>query len=315
MLFTTSVRTASALLFSSTACLMGVCHAAPSPQIAAAKASAPVSAPSPGSASKKKSVKKKSVEYYQLVANYDGVQMDVRINDMPVPLSKRGEGFTVTIINNLLTGASNTLTVTVKPPHNKAAPPPNASMHVDITAYSNKDKGNKDKGRVLYTYDWKRKNSHTPLPHIQKQFRTAPLSEPLSWQNAATLKMATLDKAGINAQIKRLYEALEAKNAAETTALLASEVHDQEVGFGLPRGDPDGEQRKYYEELFRQPNWGLTPVHYKALQYDIYGGGRVVRAHAPNGQPTFLSTPGKDGGTTVFDVYLSFIKGHWVIVR
>ncbi len=254
------------------------------------------------------------MDYYQLVANYDGVQLDVRVNDMPVILDKSEHGAGIHIVNNFLIGTENTITVAAKPPQGKAHAPANASIHVNITAFPGQGGGGGE-GKVVYNYEWKMKDIHLPLPSVQGKFQTTAPSEPLSWQNAAKLDLATLDKAGINAQIKRLYEALETKNVAETTALLASEAHDQEVGFGLPLGDPDGEQRKIYEEQFRQPNWGLTPVHYETLEYDLYGGGRVVRAHAPDGQPTFMSTPDKDNGTTVFDLYLSLINGHWVIVK
>lgn len=305
-------RTASILLFGSAVCLMDGCHTAPvlpAPQTAAAKASTPVSIPDSN-----RSTEKKHMDYYQLVANYDGVRLDVRVNDMPVILDEGKNGAGVHVINNLLTGADNAITVTAKPPQGEAHAPANASIHVDVTAFPGQGGGG-GQGKSLYSYEWKIKDIHVPLPSVHGQFQTLPPSEPLSWQNATKLNLATLDKTGINTQIKRLYDALETKNAAETTALLASEAHDQEVGFGLPLGDPDGDQRKSYEEQFRQPNWGLSPIHYGALEYDLYGSGRVVRAHAPNGHPAFTSTPDKDGGTTIFDVYLSLIQGHWVIVK
>ena len=282
-------RIAACLLLGGTVCLMGDCHAAP--------------------ASKQSS---KQNDFYQLDANYDGVRLDVRVNDMPVILDKSGHGAGVHIINDLLTGASNTVTVTAKPLQGQAHASANASLHIDIVAFPPQGGGT---GKMLYRYDWKLKDSRAPLPNVHGQFQTQPPLAPLSWQNAAILQKATLDKAGINAQIKRLHMALETKNAAETTALLASEAHDQEVSLGLPPDDPGGEQRKIYEEQFRQPNWGLTPVHYAALEYDLYGGGRVVHVHAPNERPAFTSTPDKEGVSTVFDFYLSFIDGRWVIVK
>ena len=257
------------------------------------------------------------MERYQLVVNYEELQLDVRVNDMPVPLSKRGQGFSITIINNLLIGANNTLTVTVKPPHGETHPPPNASMHVDITAYPSQDTGNKveDKGRVLYTSDWKMKSIHMPLPHVQEQFQTESPSAPLSWQNAAKLDPAHLDKAGINAQVKRLYDAMQTKNVSETAALLASEVHDQAAGFGLPSAVLEADQREGYQEDFSQPNWHLSPIHYDALEYSLYGGGRVVLVHAGDGRKVFTSTPGKDGSSVAFDLFLSEINGRWVIIK
>ncbi|WP_223653749.1 hypothetical protein [Hymenobacter psoromatis] len=291
------------------AALLGACQAEPATQTAAAKAVAPVSAPSPGN-----SAKRKARDYYQLTANYDGVRLDVRVNDMPVIMNEEENGAGIHVVNDLLTGSENIITVMAKPPQGKAQPLGNAAIHVDVTAFPGQGGGD-GKGKVLYSYDWKMKDAQLPLPSVRGQFQTTPLSEPLSWQNATKLSLATLDKAGINAQTKRLYEALKTKNAAETTALLTSEAHDQEVGFGLPLGDPAGDQRKIYEEQFRWPNWGLSPINYEALEYALYGGGRVVRVHAPNGHPAFTSTPDKDGGTTTFDVYLSLINGHWVIVK
>ncbi|AMR28502.1 hypothetical protein A0257_16320 [Hymenobacter psoromatis] len=240
--------------------------------------------------------------------------LEVRVNDMPVILDDGRDGTGSYVINNLLTSAENTITVVAKPPQGQTHALANATIQVSVITISGLG-GDNDKVKALYSFDWKMKDTQLPLPSVRGQFQTTPPAEPLSWQNATKLSLATLDKAGINAQIKRLYEALIDKNAAETTALLASATHDLNVGFGLPPGNPDGGWRKIYEEQFRRPNWGLSPIHYEALGYTIYGGGRAVRAHAPNGRPAFTSTPDEDGGTIIFDVYLSLLNGHWVIVK
>lgn len=253
-------------------------------------------------------------DYYQLTANYDGVRLDVRVNDMPVVLSARGYGSGVYIVNNLLTGADNTVTVIAEPPPGAAHVSADASIRVNVTAFPGQNGGG-GAGRVLYDFQWKRKNAQAPLPSVQGRFRAAPPSEPLSWQSGAQLRPATLDEAGIRAQIERLHQALAARNVSQTTALLASEINDQGVGFGLPRSGQEDEQRSYYEGLFKEPTWGLTPIHYDALEYDLCGGGRVVRVHEQGGGVAFKSRPDKDGGSTLFDLFLSFINGHWVIVQ
>ena len=255
------------------------------------------------------------MNYYQLLANYDGVKLDVRVNDMPVIFSTREQGAGVHVVNNLLTGADNTITVVVRPPQGKVHPAAGASVEVNITAFPGQG-GSGGKGHVLYTYDWRMKDIHTPLPHVQGHFQAQPPpSAPLSWQNAEKLDSAHLDKAGINAQIKRLYEALEARSVPETTALLTSELHDQAVGLGRPAADLKALQNQYYADQFGQPALHFHMIHYDALEYDLYGDGRVVLVH-PHGVGTvFTSTPDKDGGTIVFNPYLALIKGQWVIVQ
>jgi len=250
---------------------------------------------------------------YQVLVNYEELRLDVRVNDMPVLLNTRGQGFGVYVINNLLIGADNTLTVTVKPPHGAAHAPANASMHINVTASSGQDGGNK--GRVLYNYEWKMKDIHAPLPSLREHFQAQPPSEPLSWQNAAKIQLTDADKAAISAQIRRLYHAMETKNVAETAALLVSEAHDQAVGFGMPLAHLEADQRQGYQEDFSQSDWHLSPINYGALEYDLYGGGRVVLVHTRDGRKVFTSAPDKDGSSVAFDPLLSQINGQWVIIK
>ena len=253
------------------------------------------------------------MERYQLLVNYEELQLDVRVNDMPVLLNTHGQGFGVYVINNLLTGADNTLTVTAKPPHGAAHAPAGASLHVNVTAAPGQGGGNK--GRVLYNYEWKLKDIHAPLPSLREHFQAQPPSEPLSWQAAAKVQLTDADKASINAQIKRLYHAMETKDVAGTAALLASEAHDQAVGFGMPLADLEADQRQGYQEDFSQPDWRLSPINYGALEYGLYGDGRVVLVHTGGGRKVFTSTPDKEGSSVAFDPYLSQINGQWVIIK
>lgn len=265
-----------------------------------------------GCAAVQASYPKKGMRYYQLTVNFQDLKPDIRVNDMPVQVAANKNGFVVEIVNNSLTGASNTLSVTTRPAPGKASVPTGASLQIDLTSFA-ADKGGDP--QVLFHSEWKKKNSHDALPQIHTVFQATPPAEPLSWQNGTVLQKASLDKAGINAPIQRLYTALQTKNVPATLALLSSEVHDQDAGRGLPHHDPDPDQRLFYEELFRDPAWKVHPIRYQALEYDLYSGGRVVWVHTRGQSEVFRSAPGKDGGSTAFDPYLSLINGHWVIVR
>ncbi len=251
------------------------------------------------------------MDYYQLLANYEELKLDIRVNDMPVELSGEKSGGGIHAINNLLTGADNTITVLPKPARGAAHAQTGASMHINVTSFG----GQGGSGKVLYNYEWKLKNPEEALPSVRGQFRAAPPSEPLSWQNATRVQLTAADKAGIIAQIQRLHQALEAKNLSQTTDLLSSEVHDQAVGFGLPLADVQASQRQFYQQQFASPTWRLSPINESALEYTIYGDGRVVLVHTRDGRKVFTSTPDKDGSSVVFDPYLSLINGHWVIVK
>lgn len=253
------------------------------------------------------------MEYYQLLANYEELRLDVRVNDMPVLLSAGKQGGGVYAINSYLTGAGNTITVAAKPPQGAAHAPAGASIHVNVTAFSGQGGGGT--GKILYNYEWKPKAPQAPLPTVRGEFEAEPPSEPLSWQNAEKLHLTDADKAAINAQIQRLHQAMDTKNLSETTALLTSEIHDQAVGFGLPLADLEATQHQYYQEKFSRPNWRLSPINSGNLEYDLYGDGRVVLVHDRDGRKVFTSTPDKDGSSVIFDPYLSKINGQWVIVK
>lgn len=253
------------------------------------------------------------MERYQLLVNYEELDLDVRVNDMPVPLSGDAHGFSTSFINDLLTGAHNTVTVAARPPRGAAHTPAGASLHVNVTAFPAGAAGGA--GRVLYDYEWKFKDPHAPLPRVSAPFQSEAPSEPLSWQNADEVQLTEADKRAINAQIKRLYDAMEARNVEETSALLASEVHDQAVGFGMPLADLEAQQRRGYQEDFSPPSWHLSPISEGALEYEKCGGGRVVLVHTRDGRKVFTSTPDRDGSSVAFDPYLARIKGQWVIIK
>ncbi len=254
----------------------------------------------------------KHMRYYQLTVNYKDLKPDVQVNDMPIQVDTNKSGFVVDVVNQMLTGASSTLSITTQPAQGEAQVPVGASLQVDLTSFAN-DEGADP--QTLFHLEWKKKEPKEALPHINHVFQATPPAEPLSWQNGTVLQKASLDKAGINAQIQRLYTALETKNIPATLALLSSEAHDDDIGTGVPHHDPDEEQRSYYEESFRNPAWKVLPIHFEALEYDLYGGGRVVWVHTQGHGEVFQSAPDKDGSSTAFDPYLSLINGHWVIVR
>lgn len=252
------------------------------------------------------------MRYYQLTINYKDLKPDIRVNDMPVLVDANKQGFVVEIINRMLVGAGNTLSITTRHAQGEAHVPVGASLQVNLASFATDEGGDP---QVILHSEWKMKAPKEALPHINLVFQATPPAEPLSWQNATVLQKASLDRAGINAQIQRLYTALETKNIPATLALLSSEAHDTDVGMGVPHHDPDEEQRADYEEMFRDPNWKVLPIHYDRLEYDLYGGGRVVWVHTQGHGEVLQSAPDKDGSSTAFDPYLSLINGHWVIVR
>lgn len=254
------------------------------------------------------------MDYYQLTVNYEELNLDVRVNDMPVELSGEQGGTGVRVINDLLTGADNTITVTPKPSRGAAHAQAGASMHVNIMSFGGPGGGG-GAGKVLYNYEWKLKDPHAPLPHVRGQFQATAPAEPLSWQSADKVQLTAADKAGIVAQIRLLHQALETKNVEETTALLSSEIHDQAVGFGKPLDGLQAAQRQFYGEQFAASTWRLSPIDEGALEYTLCGGGRVVLVHSRDGRKVFTSAPDKDGVSTLFDPYLSHIGGHWIIVK
>jgi len=258
----------------------------------------------------------KAVKFYQDATNYEAIGIRVLVNGLPIVADDTtGQGTGGEFLNPYLLDEPNHITLILTPLKGATLPPERASVSVQVLETSPSNNGKPGPTETVYNFEWKQKNPpvHAPSP-INGTLPPVARSQPLNWQNAPKSPLAQADKAEINAQIKRLHDALETKNLAEVGVLLAAKTDNMALALGQPVSSLEASQRRFFEANFGDPRWRMKPINYDHLQYHPGAEGRVIQVLNPDGSDPLVSLPNSNSGTTTIPLLLARVNGHWTFV-
>lgn len=175
----------------------------------------------------------------------------------------------------------------------------------------------RDAAGTAAAYHWDPAGPHAPLPvQAEAHFDVPHLPlRPWAWQSAPKITLNASTKKAINAHIKRLYDALNTKNAAEATALFAPGNREDSALDGTSAAESDAASRADWMSRFAAPGWRMDPIDYATLHYTLEAGGRAVLVLRADGSDVLRTTLPLNGEGGSYDLYLSLVHGQWTRIR
>lgn len=256
------------------------------------------------------------MKLYQSQIDFEDIGVSVLVNGLPIFTDNiSGQSSGGNTVSQYLLGEPNHITIILTPLKGAAVPSKRAVVSVKVFSYAQDADGRPGPVETTYQFHWKQTEpaTHAPSP-INGILPPVPLPQPLNWQNAPKTLIGPADKAEINAQIKRLHDALEAKNLAQVGLLLTAKTENFSLALGMTAPEMEASQRHFFESRFGDPHWRMKPVGYDHLQYDPGAGGRVIHVLNPDGSDPLSAQPSSRGGGTSFDVFLARVNGHWAFI-
>jgi len=169
---------------------------------------------------------------------------------------------------------------------------------------------------TLLNYLWGPAKPHTPLPvQAEAHFDARLPLGPWAWQTAPRITLDAPAKAAINAHVKRLFDALDAKNVADATALFALMNREAAAMSGTSAAEAEAASRKDWAKEFADPHWRMDPIGYARLRYTLEADGRAVLVLRADGGDVLRTVPDTSGNFGSYDVNLSLVHGQWALIR
>jgi hypothetical protein len=249
------------------------------------------------------------VSKFVFAAASDGIAAEVRINDIPLFESAGAPASLSLPLNHFLVEGTNRIVVKLEGPSD-GTPPPVAPEpeRLRITIHEN--------DLLVYIL------VYPPALEPPGVFPAVEESEFLfdvslgrrPWECGAPLDPAGEPSGSMLLFLKKIEQALSARQLDEACRFFETRARDRAAVFGLDAGEALAEMRKYFAGLFRDPFWGMAPFAPSESLVRICGGGRIAFLKTRYGEDPLRSIPDAEGITTNFPVAVSQVDGEWTIV-
>ncbi len=230
----------------------------------------------------------------------------VRLNDWPIadsPGVPQGQSTSTRVFTSIINGR-NTLTIHIAQPKRPSPRIPYFEVRV------------RNAEGVVFTYVWDSTKAHAPLPiQIEAHFEAHVSHALWTWQTGQKITLDAPTEQAINAQTRRLFDTLSAKNAKEASALFAVRTREDGVVSGIAPTQAEQQAHEEWVEAFASPHWRMDPVDYAHLRYTLLAQGKVVLVQRADGGDVLRTVADPDGNVISYDIYLSLINGQWTIIR
>jgi len=299
------------LAFTTSAALLCLLQAGPSPAQPPARAQTGPARSTPASdlrhAAPKGKAAVKHFSIYALDIPNTKVAFSVYLNDWFIDGNDGGAPgyFSSSLVGDSVADGQNTVSIHLTAPAHGA--PPVDRFRVRIRS---------SEGEV-FSFDWEPNDPKRPLPfQAEGHFEAHLPTGPWAWQTAPRITLDAPTKAGISAFVKRLFDALNAKNVDEATALFAPRARDNSLSRNVPAAEADAGLRAGWVKTFATPGWRMDPVDYAHLKYDLFESGRVVQVSRADDTYVLRDDVGKpEDPHKSYALYFCLVKGQWTLIR
>lgn len=173
-------------------------------------------------------------------------------------------------------------------------------------------------GEVLGMVEWKGQDTKKEMfpKSISTKLELGPMFGRWQWQDA---EQVTLDKkilSEISSYVDKFYAAFSTSNGQEILNL--ARVRLQELDKAYPGTDPAKENARFLrnvEKRKQNAHWKVTPLRPTQFDFRVCANGRMVEIINSDWKPTIRGVFEDRDFEYTYQMFLSKIKGQWVMVR
>ncbi|MBI3776140.1 MAG: hypothetical protein HY273_11420 [Gammaproteobacteria bacterium] len=173
-------------------------------------------------------------------------------------------------------------------------------------------------GEILGIVEWKGQDAKKEMfpKSVFTKLELGPMFGRWQWQDA---EQVTLDKktlAEISGYVEKFYAAFSASNGQEILNL--ARVRLQELDKAYPGTDPAQENARFLRNVEKRKHnahWKVPPLRPALFDFRVCANGRMVEIINSDWKPTIRGLFEDRDFEYTYQMFLSKIKGQWVMVR
>lgn len=218
-------------------------------------------------------------------------------------------------VNDYIASGKNVLTLILNPPAGEEEPGPTAQAVVELLSVERGD--SITDGDLLAQVAWPAPDTPPPprsYPQIVSTEVDVDATDHRGWRDGVPLTLDDATRAAILKLLRRLTNALTARDLATTMDLMRTKVTERAAAFGSPAADNLADLRDNYGELMRRPDWGVEPWKDDEAIMEVVGNGQLVSVTNKEHRPLIRSAD-LGGFRMVIPTNVALLEGQWVVLR
>ncbi len=167
----------------------------------------------------------------------------------------------------------------------------------------------------LVKIDWTYENIMDFPIHLSFTFDAGLAYGPRVWEQAEPITESNLDRQQLIQYIQRVREALESKTFSVLEPFLNIKHVELSNAFGFPIDEIKNDDKRVFEEMFADPDWGIPEFDTNNLVFDFWAENRILSVLRPNGKEVLRTA--KLSSLDIFyslPLHISRIDNSWCIV-
>ena len=258
--------------------------------------------------------------------NKENCDVELYLNGIPMRRSSTSQPFASIPVHQFLIDGKNEIELVVNP-----GPTPSQARSAqreldstEVTAVARLVKyplgvyPGDASGEVLGMVQWKGQNAKKELfPKIvAATIELGPLFGRSQWQDAEPVTLDKKTLAEISAYVEKFYAAFAASKGQDL--LDFAKVRLEESDRAYPGKNPSEENTLFLRDVEKRKQnkyWKVTPLQLPLFDFRVCANGRMVEIVNSDWKPTVRGTFDNSDKEYFYRMFLSKIKGQWVMVR
>ncbi len=170
--------------------------------------------------------------------------------------------------------------------------------------------------RLIISREWKYEEGMQWPQSIEFTFPLfPPFSADWEWTHADVLHEENFKDPGLKPMVGKLHEALATKDYPSLKSFLATKAGELALAYQIPLEKRLQDQEEFFSDFFKDPHWGMQPIDWDKVIYDVHAQGRVLEIMSEAGKPLLASTELSGDSNFLLSLYLFRSQGVWKLAR